>query len=682
MGPAQTPTIITGNIQITTSTNIQSYPLPVLPASVDNISVVINEKILDYTDSIANLVLGNYTFSIDWINQLLLIPPQDVTGSLHYSLIGIGGGTNNFGLIDHEVSVIDNSYTGTVQSFSLANVVADAYVTVNGKPTTDFTLDLSAGIDGPAIITVNNLNPDVIEVVQAWFFTESHDNFNQIVDQISYVSSFTLTSTGTHIVELINGTTNSVERLTNAQYTITGTTITIADGIIMPGDYIKVVTFIDNTGTMGIVTEEFVGNLGRRFVMNLPVSNDYYMWLSLIRANGTTNFLVNGTDFIILDDDVTIQISDRWNITNSDTLEIISFKHPNYTGNVLGYRMFKDMLGKTTYTRFSLANTTYLTQPLYPLDTEIHVADASILTAPIASQNIPGVVLINFERIEFYQIDGNVLKQITRGTLGTGINGVLDYGTDVVDQGTTQEFWTSENPNIQYIYTTAGTDTYTISKSDFDIALPNTSTTILSNGITLISGIPLNDQVDVYLGGYQLRKDSVFIHDTTVALDSISTGSIRGNITEFSTSTLQSLNANPGDSYIDDNTGKIWTYTITRTDDIRYPGWVYSGLTKVQPEFNIFNNGSVQTIHLNNTVSDNLELAIVAKTSGSEDFNTVISPGTTVPLWNSTTTNAIFLKGSPTVLPKGLFTVLENALTDEQGRPLTNEHGIILTGKI
>jgi hypothetical protein len=167
----------------------------------------------------------------------------------------------------------------------------------------------------------------------------------------------------------------------------------------------------------------------------------------------------------------------------------------------------------------------------------------------------------------------------------------------------------------------------------------------------------LKDQVDVYLGGRLLRKDYVFLHDTTVTLDNISTSTIKGNIVEFTTSTLQSLNANPGESYIDSNTGKVWTYTITRTDDIRYPGWVYSGLTQLAPEFSMtvtqslqtfyFDNleleavEPVQTIRLNSTVDDNLELAIVAKTSGSEDFNTVISPGTTVPLWSSTTSNAI-----------------------------------------
>lgn len=681
VGPAQSPTIVTGNIAVISSTDIQSYPLPTLPVSVDNIAVVLNGQILTYSES--NLDLGKFIYNVDWINKLLLIPPQLISGLLHYSLIGIGGGTNNFGFIDHEISVVNNSYTGTVQSSCLADVVKDAYVTVNGRPTSDFDLDLSADINGPAIITVNNLNPANIEVIQAWFFTESHDNFNQIIDQISYTSSFTLLSTGTHIVELVDSITGKTQRLKNSQFNIVGLAITIANGIINFGDYIKVVTFIDNTGTMGIVTEEFVGNPERRFTMNTPVSNDYYMWVSLISngIGGATYFLVNGVDFIILDDNRTIQVSDRWNIRNADVLEIISFKHPDYSSNVLGYRMFKDMLGGTTYTRLSLANSTYLTQPLHPSDTEIYVADTSVLSPPIVGKNIPGVVLINFERIEFYQMVGNVLKQITRGTMGTGINDVLDYGVDVVDQGDTQIFLTSERSKIQYAYTTSNVGTYTISTTDFDISLPNTTATILSKGITLNSVLPLEDQVDIYLGGRKLRKESLFVHDTTVVLDSISTSTIKGSIAVFNTSTLSALNANPGDSYIDADTGKVWTYTITRTDNLRYPGWVYSGMTLLEPEYSMTTTESLQTVYLNSTVGNNLELAIVAKTSGSEDFNTVIPNGTT-PLWESTTTIAKFLKGSPTVLPKSTFKGLENALTDEQGRPLTNEQGIILTGNI
>lgn len=676
VGRAQSPTIVTSNVDILPSTTTQYFSLPALPVATNNISVVLNNAILEYTANAP--VKGSNTFSIDWQNQLLVIPEQTTSGVLSYSLVGIGGGTNNFGLIDHEVAVANNSTTGLITSGVLADVVVDAYVTVNGVETTDFVLDTTAGINGPAIVQVNNLDAGITSVIQAWFFTESHENFDRIVEQISTTSTFDLTSTGTHVLELIQS--GKVEHLTNAQYYITGTTVVVQPGLLTPGDQIKVITFIDATGTLGVSEVEFIGDPSRRFVMASPVSNDNYVWVSIIKQDGTTYGLTNGDDFTILDDNVTIQISDAWDISNLDTVEVISFNAPQHLGNVLGYRMFKDMLGNTTYTRLSAAHTTRLTKELLSTDTEIHVADSSVLTAPLVEENIPGVVLINAERIEFFQIDGNILKQITRGTLGTGINSRLSIGADVVDQGTEQEFATSEQIKVQFAYTTSSLNTYVINLHDTTVTVPNTTASIVSKGIELNYALPLNDQVDVYLGGRKLRKDAVFIHDTTVVLDNIDISTIKGNV--LTSTDLTSVVAMPGDSYVDISTGKVWSYTKTRSDNVNIPGWAYSGLTYATPEFAISYNGIQQTIQLNTEINNDLELAIVKKSATVGDFNEVVNTTTSRTLWDSTTSIATFLKESPTQLPSVLSGSLDLPLTDEGGRVLVNETGAILTGRI
>jgi hypothetical protein len=102
---------------------------------------------------------------------------------------------------------------------------------------------------------------------------------------------------------------------------------------------------------------------------------------------------------------------------------------------------------------------------------------------------------------------------------------------------------------------------------------------------------------------------------------------------------------------MDTETGKLWTYTKTRTDNTEVPGWVFSGLTKLKSDFDITIEDTVQTIKLNSTVEPGLELAIVKRTSNSEDFNTVVGVGTTLSLWDSTTPVAQFLLESPTRLP-------------------------------
>ena len=675
VGHALSPTITNGNVEVIASEDTQGYALPELPASVDSISVVLNNSILDYTTDA--LVVGDNKFSIDWENSLLLIPPQVLPGLLHYSLIGVGGGTNNFGFVEHDVAFI-NSDSGVVESSVLAIVVQDVYVTVNGIPTSNVTLDVSLENNGPASVTVTNLDPLKTNVVQVWFFTETHDNFDQIVEQTSYSNSFELTSTGTHIVELIQN--GAVERVLESQYSIVGNILTVEPSLVNTGDIVKVITFIDTTGSLGITTEEFVGNAERRVVMSAPVANDYYIWVSIVGSDGTTNTLVNGLDFVILEDNLTIQISDEWSVTSSDTIQIISFKSPDYVANVLGYRMFKDMLGGTTYTRYSLENTTYLTQSLSSTDTEIYLADASVLTPPVVEENIPGVILINSERIEFYQIDGNVLKQITRGTLGTGVNDYITYGTQVFDQGTDQLFDTSETVDIQYFYTSTATNEYQIYTVDTETSVPNSDDTISSKGIVLDTTVELTDQVEVYLGGYLLSKDPVYKHDTAVRLDNILLDTILGTITSV-TEIAGIANANAGDSYVDLTDGKVWTYTRTRTDNLLYPGWVFSGITRVV-DYEMYLDGSVQKIKLNNIDANGIEVAIVKKHSQSDDFNTVISTTTTETLWDSTSGIAIFLKQSPTRLPKNLTGAGDSTLRDEQGRALTNENEQPLTGNI
>ncbi len=673
VGPSLSPTIINGNFAVAPSSEVQRFSLPMLPASIDSVSVVLNNDILQYTTS--TLVLGEFEFGIDWVTQELLIPPQTSSGELDYSLIGVGGGTSNFGVIDHAVLVVNSSTSATIQSNVLASIVQDAYVTVNGVYIIDTVLDTSAGANGPATITVSNLEEPRINTIQAWFFTESGSNFNQIVEQVSTTSTFSLNSTGTHVFELLQN--GRVERLTNSQYAITGTTVVIDAGIMQLGDSIRVVTFIDNTGSLGVVEEEFVGDPDRRFVMSQPVSNVNYMWVSIIGSDGSTKTLTNGEDFIILEDNLTIQISDSWNINITDTIEVISFKDPMYSGNVLGYRMFRDILGNTTYTRISEENSTYLTEPLSPTDTEIYVHDASVLTSPIVDENKPGVILINYERIEFYQVDGNILKQITRGTLGTGINSELLPGVKVVDQGYEQEFDTSETTDIQVMYTD-GSEFYEITQFDQDVLVPNTTSTVNSQGITLDNSLPLDDQLEVYLGGRQLRKTRQYIHDTSILLDTIPTDAIKGTVSQITA--LNAITANEGDAYIDNSSGKVWVFTRTRTEDLAVPGWVFSGLTRAEPEFSIVIDSGTQKIYLNTAVDDNIELALVKKYSNSDDFNTVVSTGTTLSLWDSTTGIANFLKEARTVLPSQANVNNESVLTDERGQPLTDENGVTLTG--
>ena len=145
----------------------------------------------------------------------------------------------------------------------------------------------------------------------------------------------------------------------------------------------------------------------------------------------------------------------------------------------------------------------------------------------------------------------------------------------------------------------------------------------------------------------------------------------------FRSTDLLSIYADVGDSYIENSTGKIFTYTRTRKDDNDVPGWVYSGMTYLEPEYSVVVTATTQIIHLNNSVESNLELAIVYKTAEYNDFNDVVTTGTTLSLWDSTSTVALFLKAEPTELPPA---PLDSLLKNDQGQPLTDENGEFLRG--
>ena len=60
------------------------------------------------------------------------------------------------------------------------------------------------------------------------------------------------------------------------------------------------------------------------------------------------------------------------------------------------------MLNRTFYKRISKSSTTKLTQDMTEGTQTITVEDGTLLPAPNAADNIPGVVFIDKERIEYF----------------------------------------------------------------------------------------------------------------------------------------------------------------------------------------------------------------------------------------------------------------------------------------
>ena len=421
---------------------------------------------------------------------------------------------------------------------------------------------------------------------------------------------------------------------------------------------IKIITYNDQDGML-IQAERFPGNANKRFKLSRSVLHLDYVWVSL---NGVP--LKSGIDYDVLDDAVTLQLSDAFIITSADDILITSISSNKLSSTVLGYRIFIDMLGRTHYKRLSKQATTRLTQPLSYTDTEIYVEDSTVLTPPLLSQKIPGVVLIDGERIEYLQTDGNVLRKLRRGTLGTSPSFYADINTKVIDQSPSQTVPYTEIPKKQVQFTRSSTNIYRISTGTFTTATTfNTGTVIKSDGILLSSAFTAENQIAVYYGGRELRKTGSFIHDTTFAYDS-PPGSVLGT-----TATVAGLplTTTIGDSYIVTATNQVWVYTgDTKIDAVN--GYVYQGLTYLAPEFTVNTSTGVLMLNMSKEVQDDIELVIVQKQyNQTAEWNNY-----GISLMNSTTDPAKFLQQQPSELPDIWYYGGDVTLRTSGGTPLTD----------
>lgn len=258
-----------------------------------------------------------------------------------------------------------------------------------------------------------------------------------------------------------------------------------------------------------------------------PAPSAKYVW---VVKNGT--LLTANVDYV-LENANKIQLVDT--VKNSDLIDVLQFG--NYPiVRTFGYRIFKDILNRTHYKRINDVNSYELALPLNYYDIRIMLKDSSGIAKPNKDKNIPGVIFIDGERIEYFEIKGNALHQLRRGTLGTGIKTVYDVGTKVYGQ--------SVNETIMYKDATL-TQAFVAAGKEYDLNFTPTSA----------------NEVEVYVAGNKLRKTSLDVYNIAVAQDST-----EGDITiapEFSINNnkLVLLNQPPAGVKIlvVRKLGKLWT---------------------------------------------------------------------------------------------------------------------------
>ena len=273
----------------------------------------------------------------------------------------------------------------------------------------------------------------------------------------------------------------AIETLVNNHYRVEGTDFILnpsqitTDGYsFSDGDVLNVTTFNNALG-MKLRREVLEGRVSNIFKLRFNTLNSTYTfaWFNGEQLTPGVDFTVSGNTLTVIGK----------TITASDRLDVMYFAVESATG-ATGFRIFKDMLNRTFYKRINKNATTEIAEDVVEGSQTIQVKDGTVLPAPDAANNIPGVIFVDKERIEYFTKSGDTLGQLRRGTLGTGIK-AHSSGTAVVDASGTQTI-----PYADTVYT-------------------NTFTGDGSTTVFALSQTPSNaGELDIFIGGQRLLLTS------------------------------------------------------------------------------------------------------------------------------------------------------------------------------
>ena len=320
-------------------------------------------------------------------------------------------------------------------------------------------------------------------------------------------------------------------------------------------DTIRITSFTNHNGDF-IRKEKFFGSSQNTYIIQRPVFDTAYIWVEYNQKS-----LIADIDYTVGNDGKTITVRPSYYTGPTDTVVITSMSQNAYIGSMT-YKMFTDILGRTSVKRIGDNSTTALVNPLLITDTTILVENGGVLSTPNPAKNLPGIIYVAGERIEYFAKFGNVLSQITRGTLGTGARSGYPAGTKVIDQGPEVNVPVSEKTITQTFVSTNTNTSFVLNPAD----------TSADKIITFNSLANPWDQVDVFYGGRRLLKPT--------------------------TNTVVAFNPVAYDSNQQDSNGNLSNVVVA-------------------PEFTITNSSTTPAVQLNIDVQLGLELVVRQKVGQS-----------------------------------------------------------------
>lgn len=353
--------------------------------------------------------------------------------------------------------------------------------------------------------------------------------------------------------QYVEGAILSITLTNNADYFINSNTITFANTPVTL-DNIEIISFYLND-TQKIIRSnerfdlssvlvpgsatyyEYMRIAGGHVRLFRTVPSDDYVWVAKNKQ-----LLSHSIDYYLDEDLRTIRLVNP--LTSSDKFDIIIFNN-DLISNSYGFMQFKDMLNRVHYKRINKNKATSLTQILNQKDREIFVTDGSVLSAPNVGLNLPGIIEINGERIEYFVKAGNTLSQLRRGTLGTGIPTEHRIGSQVLDIGRSETIPYSDQHIVETFISDGSTNLIPLNyspnkavESAFDLTknrqyeivelgTTDWNSVAGTSGVTYAVGSILTvtsagtgtgkaigvtygktDELDIFVGGLRLKKNS------------------------------------------------------------------------------------------------------------------------------------------------------------------------------
>jgi len=297
-----------------------------------------------------------------------------------------------------------------------------------------------------------------------------------------------------------------IETSTRTEFSIVSGNIVIDSAVPLAVDDIINVTWFSEYPTMDIISDEYTGGKVQYQLSRTPLSVNY-VW---VYKNGVR--LTQDRDYHISSPRSVLYLTDNTN--SSDKIKIVQF------GNIIyapprAFEIFKDMLNNYHYKRYSKKNSVKLVNDVNYYDTTIEVTNGTLLPDPLPIRNIPGVIIINNERIEYFAKTENTISQLRRGSLGTAIAEKHNADSFVINVGFTETLpYTETQERADF---TSDGSTILVGPLDF---IPTQSSRTTWYRDTIPTGYGPCDTVEVFVGGKRLIKNPMSIYNEDLGISS------------------------------------------------------------------------------------------------------------------------------------------------------------------